>query len=659
MARVGVFVCWCGSNIAKSVDCEAAAAAAAKMPHVVYSTHYKYMCSEPGQNIVKQAIQEHRLDRVVVASCSPRLHEETFRRCVKEAGMNPFLCEMVNIREHCSWVHDKTPETTQKAIDLIAMGVARTVRNEPLSQSQIPINRRALVIGGGIAGIQAALDIAGAGYEVTLLERTPSIGGHMAQYDKTFPTLDCAACILTPKMVDAASNPRIKLMTFSEVEEVSGFVGNFDVRIRKKARSVDMAKCTGCGVCYEKCPVKKVPSEFDANLGNRTAIYVPFPQAVPNVPVIDRENCRYFTTGKCGVCQKMCQAGAVDYEQQDEIITEQYGAIVVATGFDLMDHQVYGEYGHGQYADVITGVQFERLFNASGPTEGKVVRPSNHEPPKNVVFIQCVGSRDEHKGHAYCSKVCCMYTAKQALLLKEKIPDAQVTIFYMDIRANGKGYEEFVRRATEEYGANYVRGKVSRIYQLGDKLIVKGADTLLGAQVEIEADLVVLATAMEAKPDAKQIARMLNLSLDKDDFFTEAHPKLRPVECLTAGVFLAGACQYPKDIPDTVAQASGAAAKVAGLFANEHLMSEACIAEVNSTLCAGCQACKQVCPFKAIDMETVVDRATKQERLVAKVNEGMCHGCGTCTAACRSGSVRLRGFTDEQILSQIDAFAWG
>lgn len=658
MARVGVFVCWCGSNIAKSVDVEAVAEAASKMPNVAYATHYKYMCSEPGQNLIKEAIKEHHLDRIVVASCSPRLHQETFRRCIAEAGLNPFLCEMANIREQCSWVHDKTPETTQKAIDLIRMTVARTARNEELSQSQIPINRRALVVGGGIAGIQAALDIAASGYEVTLVEKTPSIGGHMAQYDKTFPTLDCAACILTPKMVDVASNNKIKLMTYSEVESVSGFVGNFDVKIRKKARSVDMKKCTGCGVCYGKCPTKGIPSEFDENLGTRSAIYVPFPQAVPNAPVIDREHCRYFTSGKCGVCQKLCPSGAIDYEQQDEIVTENFGAIVVATGFHLMDHSVYGEFGHGKYPDVITGVQFERLFNASGPTQGQVVRPSDHKTPKKVVFIQCVGSRDENKGHPYCSKVCCMYTAKQALLVREKVPDSEVTIFYMDVRANGKGYDEFVRRAVEEYGANYVRGKVSKIYQLGDKLVLKGSDTLLGAQLELEADLVVLATAMESQPDAKEVARMLNISADANGFFSEAHPKLRPVECLTAGVYLAGACQYPKDIPDTVAQASGAASKVVGLFANDHLLSEACIAEVDDKMCAGCLACKEVCPFKAIDAVTLVDRRTKKSRVVAKVNEGMCHGCGTCTATCRSAAIRLRGFTDEQILSQIDAFAW-
>lgn len=662
MARIGVFVCWCGSNIAKTVDVEKAAEVAATFPNVVYSTHYKYMCSQPGQDLVKEAIKEHRLDRVVIASCSPRLHEPTFQRCIGEAGLNTYMVEMSNIREHCSWVHDDKDQATEKAIDLIRMAVAKAAHDEPLFQNEIPITKKALVIGGGVAGIQAALDIADAGYPVVLVERTPSIGGHMAQYDKTFPTLDCAACILTPKMVDCASHPNIEIWTYSEVEEVSGFVGNFKARIRKRAKSVDAEKCNGCGVCYEKCVVKGLPSEFDSEMGTRRAIYVPFPQAVPNIPVIDRENCRQFTKGKCGVCQHFCPSGAIDFEQQDEIVTEDFGAIVVATGFQTWDAQVMGEYGYGKYPDVISALQFERLTNASGPTEGKIVRPSDHKQPKDVVFLSCVGSRDENKGYPYCSKVCCMYNAKHALLLKEKLPDATAHVFYMDIRANGKGYEEFVRRTIEEYGANYIRGRVSRIFPEGDKLIVRGVDTLLGRPVEIQADMVVLATAMEAQPDAKELARKLGISTDQYNWFNEAHPKLKPVEVLTAGVYLAGACQYPKDIPDTVAQASGAASKVAALFAKDALLSEPMIAYINEETCVGCELCKQVCPFTAIDMIEIADqeKSTRDNtvmRTVARVNEGICHGCGTCAAACRSQSARLRGFEDCQLLSEIESLA--
>jgi heterodisulfide reductase subunit A len=656
MARTGVFVCWCGSNIAKTVDVERVAAEAGKLPGVIHAAHYKYMCSEPGQVLVRQAIAEHRLDRIVVAACSPRLHEPTFRKCIAQTGLNPFMAEMANIREHCSWVHGDRDTATAKAIDLTRMAAARIRRNEPLSQTEIPITKKALVVGGGIAGIQAALDIAEAGYQVTLVERTPSIGGRMAQFDKTFPTLDCAACILTPKMVECASNPNIRILSYAEVEAVSGYVGNFEVKIRRRARSVDMEKCTGCGVCYEKCPVK-VSSEFEAGMGKRKAIYVPFPQAVPNVPVIDREHCTYYLKGRCRLCEKFCQPGAVNFEEQDAILTETFGAIVMATGFDVWDQSALGEYGGGQIPDVISGLQFERLVNASGPTGGKVLRPSDHTEPKTVAFVACVGSRDPAHGHPYCSKVCCMYTAKHALLLKEKVPDAKAYIFYMDIRANGKGYEEFVQRVVERYDATYVRGRVSRIYPLDGHLVVMGADTLLGKPVEVHADMVVLATAMEPRVDAKEMARRLGLSTDQDNWFTEAHPKLRPVEVLTSGVFLAGACQYPKDIPDTVAQASGAAAKVVDLFSKPHLLSEPMIACVDEQNCVACLLCKEVCPFSAIEAAETIDPATRKPRATARVNSGLCHGCGTCVAACRSASIRLFGFSDDQILLQLDSLA--
>lgn len=656
MARTGVFVCWCGSNIAKTVDVERVAVEAGNLPGVVHAAHYKYMCSEPGQALVRQAIAEHRLDRIVVAACSPRLHEPTFRKCIAQTGLNPFMAEMANIREHCSWVHADRETATAKAIDLTRMAAARIRRNEPLSQTEIPITKKALVVGGGIAGIQAALDIAEAGYQVTLVERTPSIGGRMAQFDKTFPTLDCAACILTPKMVECASNPNIRIVSYAEVEEVSGYVGNFEVKIRRRARGVDMEKCTGCGVCYEKCPVK-VSAEFDAGMGKRKAIYVPFPQAVPNVPVIDREHCTYYLKGRCRLCEKFCQPGAVNFEQQDEFLDETFGAIVMATGFDTWDQSALGEYGGGQIPDVISGLQFERLVNASGPTGGKVLRPSDHTEPKTVVFVACVGSRDPAHGHPYCSKVCCMYTAKHALLLKEKVPDAKAYIFYMDIRANGKGYEEFVQRVVERYDATYVRGRVSRIYPLDGHLVVMGADTLLGRPVEVHADMVVLATAMEPRGDAKEMARRLGLSTDQDNWFSEAHPKLRPVEVLTSGVFLAGACQYPKDIPDTVAQASGAAAKVVDLFSKPHLLSEPMIACVDEQNCVACLLCKEVCPFGAIEAAEAIDPATRKPRATARVNSGLCHGCGTCVAACRSASIRLFGFSDDQILLQLDSLA--
>lgn len=660
--RIGVFVCWCGSNIAKTVDVAAVAEAAKDMPGVVYSSDYKYMCSEPGQSIVKDAIKEHKLDRIVIASCSPRLHEPTFQRCIKDGGLNPYMVEMANLREHCSWVHEKTPETTEKAIHLVRMAVAKVAKNDPLFRNEIQLTRKALVIGGGVAGIQAALDIADAGHPVVLVERTPSIGGHMAQYDKTFPTLDCAACILTPKMVDCASHPLIDIWSYSEVEEVKGFVGNFEVTIRKRAKSIIDEKCTGCGACLEKCPVKGIPSEFDEGTGTRRAIYRPFPQAVPNKPVIDRCNCKKFLEDKCGVCSKICPTGAIDYTQEDEIVTEKFGGIVVATGFELWNHSAMGEYGYGKYPDVISAIQFERIMNASGPTDGHIERPSDGKTPKSIAFISCVGSRDDEHGHAYCSKVCCMYNAKQALLVKDKLHDVQTYVFYMDIRANGKGYEEFVRRTIEDFGASYIRGRVSKIYPDDGQMVVKGADTLLGKPVEIRADLVVLATAMQPQHDAKDLARKLGISTDQYNWFSEAHPKLKPVEVLTDGIYLAGACQYPKDIPDTVAQASGAASKVIGLFSKQAILSEPMIANINEDTCAGCGLCVGVCPFGAIELTEVMDkhkstRENKVMKTVANVNEGVCKGCGTCAAACRSLSAKLRGFEGKQILAEIDALA--
>jgi len=655
MARVGVFVCHCGTNIAGTVDVKYVAEEMSKEKGVVISRDYKYMCSDPGQNIVKEYIRLYKLDRVVVASCSPLLHERTFQNTVKEEGMNPYLMEMSNIREQCSWVHKDRAEATLKAIELIRMSVAKVRRNEPLFPKKIPMERKALVIGGGISGMQAALDIALVGHPVILVERGPSIGGRMAQFDKTFPTLDCAACILTPKMVDVRSNPNIRILTHSEVESIDGYVGNFEVKIRKKARSVDMAKCTGCGECMQKCP-SRVDSEFDLGLGKRKAIYIPFPQAVPNVPVIDRAHCRFFTQGKCKVCQKVCPAEAINYEQEDEILTERIGAIVVATGFDLSDPNDYSEYGAGRYKDVINGLQFERMINASGPTEGHLKRPSDGKEPKTIVFVQCVGSRDENLGRPYCSKMCCMYTAKHAILTKEHIPDAQVYVFYIDIRAAGKNYEEFVRRAIEQYGASYLRGRVSRIFDKNGKLIVRGTDTLLRGQVEIEADMVVLATALVARKDAVRVAQMLGIPYDQNHFFTEMHPKLAPVENVTAGIYLTGACQAPKDIPDSVASASGASVKVCALFAHEELISDPMTAQINPALCSLCQTCTDVCPFSAI-VEEEVKKPNGQTQRQMHVIDGVCHGCGACAASCRSGAISLKGFTDQQIFSEIESLA--
>jgi len=662
MPRIGVFICHCGENIGATVDAAAVAKAAGELPGVVHAVDYKYMCSDPGQNLIKEAIREKKLTGVVVGACSPRMHEPTFRRACAEAGLNAFLCEMANLREHCSWVHEKLPETTEKAIDLVRVMVEKVKRNRPLLPINVPITKTALVLGGGIAGIQAALDIANAGHQVILVEREASIGGHMAQLSETFPTLDCSQCILTPRMVEVAQHPNIRLYTYSELESLEGFIGNFKAVIRKKARGIDEATCTGCGACIQKCPTKKIPSEFNARLGNRTAIYVPFPQAVPNKPVIDRAHCTYYRTGKCKLCERVCPTKALRYDQEDLLVEAAVGAVVVATGYEVKGTDFFPEYGYGRYKDVITGLQFERLASASGPTLGAIRRPSDGREPETVVFIACAGSRDPAKGVHYCSKICCMYTAKHAMLYKHKVHHGRPYVFYMDIRAGGKMYEEFVRRAIEEDQVSYIRGRVSRIYEKNGKLIVKGVDTLLNSRpVEIEADLVVLATAMVPQPDAEALAQKMKISYDSDRFLNEAHPKLRPVEMNTAGIFVAGACQAPKDIPETVAQASGAASKVIGLFSKDELSREPVVAVVNRaappmfSTCVGCFLCETACPYQAIEREEIKDRNGNVLKTVARVNQGVCQGCGTCVALCRSKSIDLQGFTNEQVFAELVA----
>ncbi|HOX28573.1 MAG TPA: CoB--CoM heterodisulfide reductase iron-sulfur subunit A family protein, partial [bacterium] len=646
---------WCGENISRTVDVKKVAEEAAKMPGVVHAEEYKYMCSDPGQGLILKAMKEKNLTGVVVAACSPRMHELTFRNLVEKGGMNPFLCEIANIREHCSWVHENKAEATAKAVDLVRSMVEKVKRNKPLNIIRVPVTDKALVIGGGIAGIQAALDIANGGRKVILVEKDSSIGGHMAQLSETFPTLDCSQCILTPRMVEVARHPNITLYTYSEVTEVGGFVGNFEVTIRRKATSIHWDKCTGCGMCTEKCPQKKIPSEFDAGLGNRKAVYVPFPQAVPNKPVIDRERCIKFKTGKCGACEKVCPAGAVDYSMEDEFIKEKVGAIVVATGFDVLPTDSIPEYGYGKYKDVLNGLQFERLASASGPTLGELKRPSDGKEPQSIVFIQCAGSRDCAKGIPYCSKICCMYTAKHTMLYKHKVHDGQAYVFYMDIRAAGKGYDEFVRRAIEEDGAMYLRGRVSRIYEDNGQLVVSGVDTLSNKQVSIRADMVVLATAGVARPGMDKLAQVLGISYDPYNFFSEAHPKLRPVETSRAGVFLAGACQAPKDIPESVAQASAAASKVLGLFSSDELEREPTVASVNENTCIGCLYCTKACAYGAISPKEIRNRQGALVKVVANVNPGLCQGCGACAATCRSNSIELAGYTDDQICAQICA----
>lgn len=660
MQRIGVFVCHCGTNIAATVDVEKVAQALGKEPGVVISTDYPYMCSQSGQDMIRAAIEEHRLTGVVICSCSPRMHEQTFRKTCASAGLNPYMLEIANIREQCSWIHKNKDEATEKAVILGRAAIAKVHLNAPLTAGTSPVTKRALVIGGGIAGIQTALDIADAGFEVDIVEKKPTIGGKMTQIDKTFPTLDCAACILTPKMVDAAQNEKIRIYSYSEVEAVKGFVGNFHVTIRKKARYVKEDVCTGCGLCTEKCPQKKVPNEFNLGLDNRRAIYIPFAQAVPKVATIDPDFCNMLKNGKCGVCAKVCTAGAIDYKQQDEHIEREYGAIVVATGFDPISLEKFDEFAYSKSPDVVSSLEFERLMNAAGPTGGTLLRPSDGAHPKTIVFVQCVGSRCDggEKGKPYCSKICCMYTAKHAMLCREKYPDTDVYVFYIDVRTPGKNFDEFYRRAVEEYGVHYIKGMVGKVVPESGNLKVQASDLLGNRQLHIDADMVVLAAAIEPDKSARPLATMLTASMDTNDFFTEAHPKLRPVESPTAGVFLSGACQGPKDIPETVAQAGAAASKVIGLLCKDALSCNPCVAQPDEMMCNGCSNCEKVCPYGAItyiDKEFRGPNRTTLLRRVAQVNPAVCQGCGACTVACMSGAMDLKGFSNKQIFAEVDA----
>ena len=659
MQRIGVFICWCGSNIAATVDVKKVAETIKSEPGVVYSEDYQYMCSENGQQLIKQAIKEHNLTGIVVGSCSPRMHEATFRKTAEAAGLNPYMVEIANIREHCSWIHKDMDEATEKAVVLVRTAIAKVKLNAPLQAGESPVKKRALVIGGGIAGIQAALDIADAGFEVDIVEKNATIGGRMAQLDKTFPTLDCSACILTPKMVDCAQHEKIDILSYSEVEEVKGFVGNFNVKIRRKARYVDETKCTGCKICMEKCPSKKGLNTFNMGLNNRPAIHIPFAQAIPNVAVIDPEQCIKLKTGKCGICQKFCGAGAIDYEQKDTFLEREYGAIVVATGFKPIALDNFNEYGYADNKDVITSLELERLMNAAGPTNGVLLRPSDGEHPKVITFIQCVGSRDTSGcGKPYCSKICCMYTAKHAMLIREKYPDTEVHVFYIDVRTPGKNYDEFYRRAVEQYGVDYIKGMVGKVYNENGKLMVQGSNLIDNEQITIESDLVVLATAIEPEPSVRKVATLLTASIDTNNFLTESHAKLRPVESPTAGVYLAGVCQGPKDIPETVSQASACAAKVIGLLAKEKLKTNPCVATPDENMCNGCSQCANVCAYGAItyvDKEFRLGGGKTEVRRVASVNPAVCQGCGACTVTCPSGAMDLKGFSSKQIMSEVEA----
>jgi heterodisulfide reductase subunit A len=570
MKRIGIFVCHCGTNIAGTLDVARVVEEINKFPEVVYAVDYKYMCSDPGQQLIRDHIRDDRLDSVIVAACSPAMHETTFRKTAQSAGLNPYQAEIANIREQASWVHQKQQEAaTNKAIETIRTIVAKVHYNQSLTPFYLPLVKHALVIGGGVAGMQAALDVADAGYPVVLVEKGDHLGGRMAELSGLYLNFDSAPGLLQAKIDAVTNHTHIQVLTHAEVVEVGGYVGNFIVKVKQGAGN-------------------RVPYTFDI------------------------------------------------------------GAIVVATGYDLYGKEHLGEYGGGRYPDVIDGLQFEEMLRPDGPTGGQVRRPSDGQVPKEVVWVQCAGSRDPELHMPYCSKVCCMYVAKQSMAYKQQAPDGQATVFYIDIRSQGKGYEEFVQRAMEDHDVLYIRGKASKVFQENGHVTVWGVDTLTSLPLEVEADLVVLATATVPRADSVELGQRLRVSTDEDGFFSEAHPKLRPVESLTAGVFLAGAAQFPKDIPETVAQASGAASKVLSLFSQRQMVAEPTVAYVDEELCSGCGLCIPACPYDA--------RSMHEWRHVAVVNAALCQGCGACTMVCPNKACKVRNLTQGQILSMMEAY---
>ncbi len=649
--RVGLYVCHCGTNIAGTVDVRSLTEFGATLPGVAVARDYKYMCSDPGQELILQDVRDHRLNRIVVASCSPLLHEQTFRTATAKAGLNPYLFHMVNIREHDSWVHEDKKAATEKAKDLLRAAVRRVAFHKALEKKQVPIHPDVLVVGGGIAGIHAALTLANAGKHVYLVEREPTIGGHMAKFDKTFPTLDCAACILTPKMTAVKQHPNITLWTLSEVEKVDGYVGNFKVTVKRKPRYVLEDVCVGCLECIEACVYKqaKVTDEFNEGLGKRRPIYVPFPQAVPLVPVIDPDTCIEFKSGKCKkTCVEVCaDRKGIDFKQPERLETIEVGTIVVSTGFQVFDAHRVPDYGYGKLPNVYTSLEVERLINASGPTGGEVILRDGRTP-KSVGILHCIGSRDENTNR-WCSRVCCMYSLKLAHLIKEHT-GAEIFNFYIDIRTPGKSFEEFYQRLLNE-GVHFIRGKGAEVLTWPldpseeGKLVIRVEDTLIGKIRRIPVDMVVLSVGLEPHADAGDVRRLFNISCSQEGWFLERHPKLAPVNTFTDGIFLAGCCQGPKDIPDSVAQAGAAAAEAMALIDAQVVEVEPNTAYILEEECSGCKTCIPLCPYSAISFV--------ESKKKAEINEALCKGCGTCVAACPSGSIKQNLFEDEEIFEEI------
>ena len=648
--RIGVYVCNCGINISATVDVEEVAKYAGALPNVIVSKAYIYMCSDPGQELIKQDIQKHKLNRVVVASCSPRMHEPTFRAAVEEVGVNKYLYEHVNIREHVSWVHANEPEkATEKAKDLLRMAIAKVRLDESLETRTVSVIPKSLVIGGGISGMQAALDLADRGFETFLVEKEPSIGGRVAQLSVLSPTVEEARPMLKKIMDRVATHPKINLMTYSDVVEVSGYIGNFEVKVKHRPRHVKNNNVSA--KCVEVCPVE-VPSEFDAGLASRKAIYTPFEDSIPSLYVIDDETCI-----KCGKCVDTCPEGTIDLDEQASEETINVGTIIVATGGGVFDAKNKPELGFGKYPNVINNLQLERLTDKAGPTKGKLLRPSDNKIPQKIAFIQCVGARDPDVGNPWCSRFCCQAMLGQVKSITEEYPKTQLFVFHKDIRAFSNLGEELYREVRGTGQVVFVRtpeiNDIDEDPETGN-LIVKATDEMLQMPMEAEVDMVVLSNALAPPQDAEELARLLVIARSPDGFFLELHPKLSPLDTPTVGIYIAGVAQGPKDITDSIAQARGAASRAAVPMAQGEVELEAYLAVVDPDLCSGCRICEHVCPYNAPEIKEREDGT-----LYSEVSEALCKGCGVCVAACPSGAITMLHFKDDQLMSEIEALLTG
>lgn len=561
--RIGLFICHCGKNVAGGLNIKNLVESSKKIKGVSFVAENKFSCSEDGQVDIQEAIHEQKLDRIIVAACSPSLHLMTFQRCGEKAGIEPQFVDLIDIRK---WTMHGSPQKTspeealKKSIQLIDLAVKRMRLKRLVPMAEIKAEKSILVIGGGVAGLEAGLDLADKGYKVYIVERLPTIGGKMALLYKVFPTNDCAPCILAPKTAYANIHPNITLLTNSEVKNVSGHIGSFNVNILQNPRYIDLDKCTGCGECVEKCPVKVKDEVFSAGLGERKAIYIPYDQSIPKKAVIDASNCLYFQKGVCRLCEKQCPTDAINFDQKPKSVNIKVGAMIAATGFDEYDPSGKSEYGYGRYKNVITQFQLARLLDIDGPTKGQLLRPSDRKEPKRIVMIQCVGSRDQ-KTNPYCSNICCMYALKHAQIIKEMVlPQADIFICFIDMRTVGKGFEEYYRR-TRELGVHFIRARPSEIAEDREtkNLYLNVEDPEIGRLLKLEADMVVLSCATVPSSGTEELSRILGVKLDENGFFKEMHPKLRPVETNVRGIYICGSAQGPKDIPDSIVQAKAAA----------------------------------------------------------------------------------------------------